>query len=157
MTAEAPPSTRPAGISPPWDVSRVGGHEEPFTMKTPTDLINDQAFGHSHAPTPTPAPREFVGYRVIAVDGRVGWIDHSSWQVGDAAMVVNTGRWFGKRRVVPARAVTKISHAGQEIYVDLRKADVKAAPEWEPWWPGDDWGGHAGARSAGEHDRLFRR
>ena len=80
--------------------------------------------------------RDVVGYDVEATDGQIGKIDEASNEVGHAHMVVDTGFWiFGKKRLVPAGAVTGIDHEGKTVMVGLTKDQVKSAPDYDK----DDW------------------
>lgn len=76
--------------------------------------------------------RDVVGYDVEARDGSIGKIDASTVEAGTQHVVVDTGFWiFGKRRLIPAAAITRIDHAAERVYVDLSKEQVKAAPDFD--------------------------
>lgn len=80
---------------------------------------------------------DLVGFDVEANDGHIGKIDESSIEAGDAFLVVDTGFWiFGKKRVIPARAVKQINVDSEKVYVDLTKSDIKEAPDYDA--EGDD-------------------
>ena len=75
---------------------------------------------------------DLVGFDVEANDGHIGKIDESSTAAGDAFLVVDTGFWIlGKKRVIPARAVKQINVDTKTVYVDLTKADIKDAPDYD--------------------------
>ena len=76
--------------------------------------------------------RDVVGYTVDATDGEIGKIDETSLDADEQHIVVDTGFWiFGKRRLIPAAAVTRIDHDNERVQVDLTKEQVKAAPDFD--------------------------
>ena len=75
--------------------------------------------------------REIVGFDVEAVDGDIGKIDAHSFETDDSHIVVDTGFWiFGKRRLIPAGAVTAVDHDNQKVMINLTKDQVKDAPDF---------------------------
>jgi hypothetical protein len=75
--------------------------------------------------------REIVGFDVEAVDGDIGKIDAHSFEADDSHIVVDTGFWiFGKRRLIPAGAVTAVDHDNQKVMINLTKDQVKDAPDF---------------------------
>ena len=82
---------------------------------------------------------DIVGFDVEASDGHIGKIDEASDEVGAAHVVVDTGFWiFGKKRVIPARAIKQINMENETVYVDLTKDEVKAAPDHQQDWYDSD-------------------
>lgn len=82
---------------------------------------------------------DLTGFDVEANDGHIGKIDEASEEAGDAYLVVDTGFWiFGKKRVIPARAVKQIDVETETVFVDLSKDEVKNAPDYESDWPTPD-------------------
>ena len=76
--------------------------------------------------------RDIVGYEVEATDGRIGKIDESSSAAGTSYLVVDTGFWiFGKKRLIPAGAVTSVDHDADKVYVGMTKDQVKSAPDYD--------------------------
>ena len=76
--------------------------------------------------------RDVVGYEVEAHDGHIGKIDESTVDAGTQHVVVDTGFWiFGKRRLIPAAAVSRIDHEAERVYVDLSKEQIEAAPDYD--------------------------
>jgi hypothetical protein len=90
--------------------------------------------------------RDFVGYEVEGSDGSsIGKIDKSSWDAGSAYLVVDTRFWrFGKKRVIPAGLVERVDVEAETVFVDLSKAEIKAAP---------DFGEHR--RLSAEHEAYY--
>ncbi len=75
------------------------------------------------------------GFDVEATDGHIGKVDEWSGAAGDSYLVVDTGFWiFGKKRVVPARAVKQIDLDGRKVFVDMTKDQVKDAPDHHDEW-----------------------
>ena len=78
------------------------------------------------------ADRDFVGYDVEATDGGIGKIDESSYEAGQAYLVVDTGFWiFGKKRLIPAGVVERIDDQAETVFVNLSKDQIKAAPDFD--------------------------
>ncbi len=75
------------------------------------------------------------GFDVEATDGPIGKVEEWSALDGDSFIVVDTGFWiFGKKRVVPARAVKQIDLDGKTVFVDMTKDQVKGAPDHHDEW-----------------------
>ena len=82
---------------------------------------------------------DLVGFDVEANDGHIGKIDEASDEVGAAHVVVDTGFWiFGKKRIIPARAIKQINAETETVYVDMTKAEVKDAPDHHRDWFGPE-------------------
>ena len=80
--------------------------------------------------------RDLVGYEVEADGGKIGTVDAASNEASAQWLVVDTGFWiFGKKRLVPAGAVTGIDHEGKTVMVGLTKDQIKSAPDYDK----DDW------------------
>ena len=80
---------------------------------------------------------DLVGYDVEATDGSIGKIDEASTEATGQWLVVDTGFWiFGKKRLIPAGAVTGVDHEAQTVMVNMSKDAIKAAPDYDK----DDWG-----------------
>ena len=79
-----------------------------------------------------PVDRDIVGYDVEATDGHIGKIDESSYDAGQAFIVVDTGFWiFGKKRLIPAGVVQQIDHDDAKVFVTLAKEQIKQAPDFD--------------------------
>jgi hypothetical protein len=77
--------------------------------------------------------REVDGFAVEAVDGHIGKIDASSSEADNSHIVVDTGFWiFGKKRLIPAGAVTGVDYETQKVTIGLTKDQVQDAPDFEP-------------------------
>ena len=77
-------------------------------------------------------PVELTGWDVEASDGHIGKIDEASTAAGDSYIVVDTGFWiFGKRRLIPARMISRIDLEDQKVWIDLNKEEVKLAPDYD--------------------------
>jgi hypothetical protein len=76
--------------------------------------------------------RDWIGYTVHATDGDIGKIDEMSTDVGRGSVVVDTGFWiFGKKRLIPAAAVTSVDHSAKTVNVSLTKEQIKDAPDYD--------------------------
>ncbi len=75
---------------------------------------------------------DIVGYDVEATDGSIGKIDAKSDDASSSYVVVDTGFWiFGKKRLIPAGAVTSVDHDADKVYVGMTKDQVKSAPDYD--------------------------
>ncbi|HEU6445542.1 MAG TPA: hypothetical protein VFL61_10835 [Gaiellaceae bacterium] len=103
---------------------------------------------------------DLTGFGVEAIDGSIGKIDEATNEVGGSYMVVDTGPWiFGKKVLLPAGVIDRVDSAGETVYVNRTKDEIKNAPEFDesryrdPEYR-DEIGGYYGAGSAGDRDRL---
>jgi hypothetical protein len=93
--------------------------------------------------------RDLAGYDVEATDGSIGNIDKASYEVSSSYVVVDTGFWiFGKKRLIPAGAITTIDHDGKNVTVAMTKEQIKSAPDYEDT---DTWGDEVRTR----HDDYY--
>jgi len=80
----------------------------------------------------TPANLDLAGYKVEARDGGIGKVDEATYEAGGSFVVVDTGPWiFGKKVMIPAGMIREIDPDTETIYVDLTKAEIKNAPEFD--------------------------
>ena len=93
-------------------------------MKTGTELWTyDTGVDHTN---------QWIGYEVEATDGRIGKVDEMSTEAGRAHIVVDTGPWiFGKKRMIPAGAVSSVDHEDRTVRVAMTKDQIKDAPDAE--------------------------
>ena len=98
--------------------------------------------------------RDLVGYSVEASDGSIGKIDEASTQTSAQWLVVDTGFWiFGKKRLIPAGAVTGVDHDGELVMVNISKEQIKAAPDHDA----EDWSEESRGRHAEYYSPFSRR
>lgn len=91
---------------------------------------------------------DFVGYDVEATDGSIGSIDEASTEAGASYVVVDTGFWiFGKKRLIPAGAITAVDHERRVVHVSMSKDSIKEAPDYDS----DRWDDDARSR----HDDYY--
>ena len=77
--------------------------------------------------------RFLLGYRVMAIDGKVGTIDEHSLAADSSYIVVDTGWWiFERKRLIPCGLIRTISGSEATIYLAMTKRDVKASPVFRP-------------------------
>ena len=78
------------------------------------------------------ANESIADYKVEATDGHIGSIDEATYDVGSSYLVVDTGPWiFGRKALLPAGTVQRISHADKLVYVDRTKDQIKDSPEYD--------------------------
>jgi hypothetical protein len=86
-----------------------------------------------------PSPPDVTGFEVEASDGHIGKIDDATYDVGSGCIVVDTGFWiFGKKRMIPAGAMTSVDLDAQQVRVNLTKDQIKAAPDYDAERRDDD-------------------
>ncbi|MCW2737694.1 PRC-barrel domain-containing protein [Nocardioides sp.] len=91
---------------------------------------------------------DLVGYEVHARDGAIGTVDEASTEAARRWLVVDTGFWiFGKLRLIPAGTVSGVDHENEIVVVNMSKAAIKAAPDYDR----DTWGDEA----QGEHADYY--
>ena len=75
---------------------------------------------------------DVTGYEVKALDGSIGKIDESTYDVRASRIVVDTGPWiFGKKVILPAGTIEQIDRDEQRVRVDRTKEEIKNAPEYD--------------------------
>ena len=77
-------------------------------------------------------------YALQAEDGEIGRVhdfvlDDQSWRV--RYVVARTGIWFGKDVLITPDSVERISFERSEIFVNLPRSTIKAAPEYDSGSP----------------------
>lgn len=76
------------------------------------------------------SPQSLDGWSVEALDGSIGKIDEATYDVGASYIVVDTGLWiFGRKVVIPGKAIARLDVPGRTVYLRLKQEQVKDAPE----------------------------
>ena len=74
---------------------------------------------------------ELSGFAVLGRDRAVGKRDKASNDVRLNYIIVDTGDWrTGRPALVPAFMVERIDSNGRQVFVDRKKDDIRAAPEY---------------------------
>jgi hypothetical protein len=77
-------------------------------------------------------PKRLDGFDVVALDGEIGKIDEATYEVGASYIVVATGPWiFGRKVVIPAKAIVRLDIPNEKIYLRLKKDQIKNSPEFD--------------------------
>ena len=77
-------------------------------------------------------PKTLDAFDVVALDGDIGKIDAATYDVGASFIVVDTGPWiFGRKVVVPAKAVARLDIPDEKVYLRLTKDQIKDSPEFD--------------------------
>ena len=72
------------------------------------------------------------GFAVEALDGSIGKVDESTYEIGSSYIVVDTGPWiFGKKVMLPAGVIDRIDYNDKRIYVSRTKDQIKDAPPFD--------------------------
>jgi hypothetical protein len=75
---------------------------------------------------------DLTGFKVEALDGSIGKVDESTYDVGRSYIVLDTGPWiFGKKVMLPAGVVRGIDENAEAIFVNRTKDEIKNAPEFD--------------------------
>jgi hypothetical protein len=73
-----------------------------------------------------------TGFKVEALDGSVGKVDESTYEVGGSFVVVDTGPWiFGKKVMLPAGVIRDLDLDTETVFVNRTKDQIKDAPEFD--------------------------
>jgi hypothetical protein len=77
--------------------------------------------------------QDLTGFDVEASDGSIGKIDEATYDTSASYVVVDTGFWiFGKKRLIPAGVVERVSADDHKVWVRLTKDEIKNAPDYDP-------------------------
>ena len=75
--------------------------------------------------------QDLRGFEVEARDGKIGSVDESS-PPGADHLIVDTGTWiFGKKVVLPAGLVERVSFEERRLLVSRSKDEIKNAPDFD--------------------------
>jgi hypothetical protein len=73
---------------------------------------------------------DLEGFGVAALDGDIGKIDDAAYDHGSSYIVVDTGPWiFGKRVLIPARAIVRVDVPNEKVFLRLKKGQIEDAPD----------------------------
>ena len=82
---------------------------------------------------------DLSGFRVEALDGSIGKVDDTTYDVGGSYLVIDTGPWiFGRKVMIPAGVVRGIDESDEVVFLNRMKEQVKNAPEYDESFAGDD-------------------
>ena len=77
-----------------------------------------------------------TGYDIAALDGELGHVDDFLIDDRERAiryLVVDTRNWWpGKKVVLSPDWIKTVSWTDSQVHVDLRRDEIKAAPEYDP-------------------------
>jgi hypothetical protein len=80
--------------------------------------------------------REVIGYRVQALDGRIGHIEDFIFDLGDWSiqfLEVDTRNWIGGKKVlVDPRWAARVDWAERKVHLNLSLEAIKTAPAFGP-------------------------
>ena len=115
------------------------------TAPIPADAMGEEMAARERE-TPSGDPtlrssRDVTGYYIAALDGEIGHVD--DFLVEDRAwairyLLVATRNWWpGKKVLISPEWIKTVSWADSQVQVDLRRDEIKAAPEYDPSRPFD--------------------
>jgi hypothetical protein len=82
---------------------------------------------------------DLVGYETEAIDGHIGKVDEATDSTDHDHILVDTGFWvFGKKRLIPAGAISRIDAASKTVYLSMTKRQIKEAPDLHEEWDNID-------------------
>src|SRR6476659_1487799 len=74
-------------------------------------------------------PKTLDDFDAVALDGDIGKIDEATYDVGASYIVVDTGPWiFGRKVVIPARAVVRLDIPNEKIFLRSRRTRSRTRP-----------------------------
>lgn len=130
--AGSPPLTGVIGgmATGAWPIMNLAEQQEAEASAAAPDTQNDPHLR---------SIREVISYIIHAGDQNIGQvedflIDETDWSL--RALLVNTSHWLrGKQRIIPLSALDKISWPNATVYVKQTRAQIEAAPEYDPDLP----------------------
>lgn len=128
-----------------WGLLAYPGMPPVPTAPIPADAMGE-AMAARERETPSGDPtlrssRDVTGYYIAALDGEIGHVD--DFLVEDRAwairyLLVATRNWWpGKKVLISPEWIKTVSWADSQVQVDLRRDEIKAAPEYDPSRPFD--------------------
>lgn len=121
--------------TPYWGPGMGGLYAQPAAVAVPEKTGEEVRKGDSHLRS----VRHVKGYRVSALDGKIGHID--DFIVDDETwilryVVVDTGNWLpGTKVLVSPWWLKDINWAEHKVDTDLRRDDIKKGPQFDPASP----------------------
>ena len=86
----------------------------------------------SPRPVDTPVPNELIGFGVRAAAGFTGTVDPVTRRADDRYLVVRTGRWPSRHRiVVPAGAINCVDPQRRRLWVERDRDQIRTAPAFD--------------------------
>jgi hypothetical protein len=77
-------------------------------------------------------PKTLDGFDAVGLDGDIGKIDEATYDVGASYIVVDMGPWiFGRKVVIPAKAIARLDIPDEKVYLRLKKDQIKDSPEFD--------------------------
>jgi hypothetical protein len=128
-----------------WGLLAYPGMPPVPTAPIPADAMGEEMAARERE-TPSGDPtlrssRDVTGYYIAALDGEIGHVD--DFLVEDRAwairyLLVATRNWWpGKKVLISPEWIKTVSWADSQVQVDLRREEIKAAPEYDPSRPFD--------------------
>lgn len=128
-----------------WGLLAYPGMPPVPTAPIPADAMGEEMAARERE-TPSGDPtlrssRDVTGYYIAALDGEIGHVD--DFLVEDRAwairyLLVATRNWWpGKKVLISPEWIKTVSWADSQVQVDLRRDEIKAAPEYDPSRPFD--------------------
>jgi len=128
-----------------WGLLAYLGMPPVPTAPIPADAMGEEMAARERE-TPSGDPtlrssRDVTGYYIAALDGEIGHVD--DFLVEDRAwairyLLVATRNWWpGKKVLISPEWIKTVSWADSQVQVDLRRDEIKAAPEYDPSRPFD--------------------
>lgn len=128
-----------------WGLLAYPGMPPVPTAPIPADGMGEEMAARERE-TPSGDPtlrssRDVTGYYIAALDGEIGHVD--DFLVEDRAwairyLLVATRNWWpGKKVLISPEWIKTVSWADSQVQVDLRRDEIKAAPEYDPSRPFD--------------------
>lgn len=114
----------------PIDLAKGPGRKSEGQFERPPEAAVDTDDVHLRS------TREVIGYHIQAADGELGHVsdflvDDETWAIRYA--VADTSNWwFGKKVLIAAEWLDRVSWSDAKVVVDLSRQAVKEAPAYDP-------------------------
>ncbi|KQW36533.1 PRC-barrel domain-containing protein [Rhizobacter sp. Root404] len=124
-----------AGMAPPAALSGVG------VLETERALAAEQAAQHADDDPHLRSCKDVTGYHIKAQDGEIGHVqgfivDEADWAI--RYLVIDTSNWWAGHQVLVAPGwIQEVSWAENTVSVNMTRAAIESAPEWDPTLPPD--------------------
>ena len=126
-----------------WGLLAYPGMPPVPTTPIPADGVTEEMVARERE-TPSGDPtlrsaRDVTGYYIAALDGEIGHVDDflveaRAWAI--RYLVVATRNWWpGKKVLISPEWIKTVSWADSQVQVDLRRDEIKEAPEYDPSRP----------------------
>jgi hypothetical protein len=110
-------------------------------LETERALAAEQVAQHADDDPHLRSCKDVTGYHIKAQDGEIGHVqgfivDEADWAI--RYLVIDTRNWWAGHQVLVAPGwIQEVSWAENTVSVNMTRAAIESAPEWDPTLPPD--------------------